>query len=346
MPSSPKHEIARNIICSLLTEQRFTQPIMEKQEFQGVGYIDFAGMKSLSALFVEKDGKLGPIIFVAPCTDFQIKRDGSQMEVHSRLLSQEFFSDFMNAVHNFKVEEVEFVLHHLKPGLLTPVISGKGWDVWGFGNQGESGESCLQNRQAETRKKTKVMINELKKHKPSYQNILFLGCGDGIDVRTFLENEGRNLVRSRITAIDLSKFALDSAEFICRDAKSKVDASVNFKQVDFDNITSLCSEGPFDLVISVGIFDRETLSFEQGVDLASKLRMLIKPEGLLTSSAYAFELFEKKNYQDLGYVPLQCAVTEHLFTEKYIPLYIMKNSLSAIRQTEDFVASRSYRIWR
>ncbi len=299
-----------------------------------------------SVIETNDDGSKRPIVIAAPALGISIESTKSNQRITSACSRPSVANTAIAAARLLGPTDAEVFIHNLEPELLRPKFSGKQWDFWGTGSKDQSKTDIIAHRQAETREKTTTLLKALESRQGinSFKNILFLGCGDGCDVNAFLAFTGGQRNDVKITAIDQSQVALQTA----KDLNQRLfpASNINFNQLDFNNLFSIASEGPFDLVIAVGVFDRETLNFDEGTRLGSHLRMIMKTEGVLASTAYGYELFEKQNYSDLGYQVFQSCIPSRLFTNQYPTIYLMRNTTSAIKSSEDFALARSNRLWR
>ncbi len=334
-------------IHALLSRPESLQRLSVAKDIVGIFGVRLGSFECLYSLLERGAGKgtLCPRILGGVSTGYSFDRSANPPSISAHFVTKELNQSAMNAARNLSGTDVEVFIHNLKPDLLVPKFKGTQWDAWGTGDPTAPKEKILAERQEKTRGLTATILQELEKHcsLDQFKNVLFLGCGDGCDVETYLSYVQQRTFRAKITAFDQSAFALETAKK--RIAQRFSPSAVDFCRLEFSDVPSLASKGPFDLVIGVGIFDRETLKFDEGLRLGSYVRLLMTRNGILTASAYGYELFEAQHYKALGFQVLQSAVPSRLFTSEYPCLYIVKNSDAPISQADDLAAARSHRIW-
>ena len=301
-----------------------------------------------SVSFRKDDGLIYPGIYQSPISDFSIQKEADRYILTGKCLPNDLDAEAQKRIQNLRPDEIDVFVHNLSPELLDPKIRGDNWDLWITRTKSDIPlAELLVARQKKTEEKAMLMLEQLEQHLPnmSEKRILVLGCGDGREVNVVLEYlklKDPNSTCS-VVAIDQSAFALGSAR--AHVEAQNPGSNVDFRCLNFSQLNQLSNEKPFDLIIAIGVFDRETLTFEEGTNLASSTRLILKPDGLLATSAYTYELFRRKNYEDLGFSVLQSCVPSRMFTTEHPSLYFSRNSNRMIYPTADLTAEYSYQLW-
>jgi hypothetical protein len=305
-------------LCELLNNNSKTQLMRQDIDLIALKYYKTAELFLIHSYYEKTGSRFARHLFSAPAvlSDIKIANGTSTLTVKS--LKDEFDKEAVSLIRQMKPGEVETAYSHILPDFLEPKLKNDEWDNWTFAYS-LSPEEKLIRRIERNRSKAANLCRNFKASDFENKYLLFLGCGDGDEIQTFIDYYG--LKNARILGIDQSKAAIKNCENV---KKRFPKMQIEFRKMEFDCIEE-CENENFDFIFSIGIFDRETLNFNYACRLLGEIKEKLKFESLITS-AYTFELFSKKNYEDLGFDVLKTCLPSALYTHDYSFFYHLKKT--------------------
>lgn len=203
--------------------------------------------------------------------------------------------------------DLEIVCRGLTTAWKNPHLKQGNWDNWDVGsNSAESSLATLESSNA--------VAQAILEFNLSPKNILFLGCGRCLEIHHFLNVFRDTFAGANLTGIDSSTKQLELAKKLGT-AQAVNNFGMTLELIAgnlFELSPSITKGQKFDLVISQGIFDRATLTQEQGETVFAGLTSLLKPGATCISTAYGPNLFELADWRRLGAKPIAGCLAQNL----------------------------------
>lgn len=348
-PASQGYDSAEVKLRAILSDSSNLNLIDRSLACGGISVARYGDLRFATGFLLQDRGSFRITPLAAPTLLDTVERVGEvKMRIRARTVCPHRYEEANTLIQQLDPSRLETHFEYLIPRFRVPHISGTGWDRWMSDAASSSQASCLKTRREST------MELAMKLYKPARtllgsfagKRILFLGCGDGYELKVFLKNYGSTLDGTEIYCIDQSKKALEVTQKIVANAGDQK-AKISIRELDFKDLVQLKSTQPFSFAVALGIFDRETLTFEQGVLLARNLRETIAPDCLMGASAYSFELFHRQHYQALGFDILQSGDPSTFFSQKAAQtFYICRNSTRTATALSDEVGQTSKGFWK
>ena len=321
------------LLTEMFKDPEQTQLMMETVELVAIKYIKVNDLLLIHSYFCKEDEKYKNPLFSAPAIIHSLTRKGNKVEITIKALKDQYDQLGINLVRALKIGEIDLQFSHILPEYCCPKVKSGEWDNWVFGGD-YSFEEKIKRRKEKTIKKSKLVYSQLKKFDFKNKSILFIGCGDGDEIKSFIEEfPAKNY---QVTGIDESQTAISNCLKLVSDVK------LNFRKISFDQINEL--KDKYDYVIALGIFDRETLSYDDAVKVLGKLATLLENAIFITSS-YSFELFSAEDYQNLGFEIIQTCDPRSLYTSQTNFTFILKKISPPKDSYIDKVAENSKIFW-
>lgn len=323
-------------LLELLNDRDKTQLMKQEVDLIGIKYLRIDGLDLIHSYYERTNDNFANPTFGAPAQVVKVEKTNSGAAITILSLKDEYDAQAIELVRGMEEHEIEIVFSHIRPSYLAPKIHADGWNNWVFsGNQ--SFEEKLQKRKEKTKLRVFKLYKNLTKYDFNNKNILFLGCGDGEEVQSFLEFfEPKN---SKITGIDQSEVGITN----CLKLESEFN-NLNFLQLNFVDLHKLKDQ--YDYIFAIGIFDRETLTFDQGKKLVTQIKENLG-QGFLITTGYSFDLFSRDDYANLGFDLISSCEPKTLYTFNSNFYFVLKNNENPpILEITDEVSQNSKEFWQ
>lgn len=310
-----------------------TQLMKQTIDLYALKYIKVKDLFLVHSYFEKNGDKSHNPLFAAPALVHSIERNGDKVDLTLKTLRDIHDLPAVALARGIDANLIELAYSHLKPELLQPKIQKGKWDNWVF-SYTVSDEEKLKRRIARTKRVATKLFNSIPGSDFENKNILFLGCGDGDEIETFIQHF--DIKKAEIWGVDDSPEGVKNAGILLEKY-----SGINFqlKQMDIVNVESL-KDITFDFIFAFGVIDRETLNFQDGVSLMKGLKKHINFKSLYTT-AYTFELFDRGNYTDLGFQVLEGGLSSSIYTQNYSFFYHIQKSDEEGQDTPDLLAHES-----
>ena len=321
------------LLLELFNEPKNTQLMKQSVNLYALMYYKIFDLLLIQSYLEKKEDKFINPLFTAPAQVHKIEKIDSNVELTIRALKDEHDAIAIELIRNLLPNEIEIAYSHIKPQFLSPKIHGPGWDNWSFSYSLPIQER-IEKRREKTISKARKLYASLQQYDFNQKKILFLGCGDGDEIEAFLNT--LNVTDAKIVGIDQSAAAISN----CGSIKDKyANHDISFLRLNLENVSEISGE-KFDFIFALGLFDRETLSFEDGQGILQNIRSNLTFDTFIVSG-YSFELFTRANYQDLGFDVMATCEPSTMYTNNSSFFYVLKKASQSTKKISDQVSMQS-----
>lgn len=255
-----------------------TKPPMEfrraAQEFLGINVLQMADCSILIQSY-ESSGRLRSLGFYPLSDSRLVTLDGKHFvgievgDVPSSEIGNAIPLLTLTKLAQLGPTDVEILARHCHPGFITPnkYIRDTNWSGWDMGDIGAKGAKDSDPRGTIRGRMLRLLEDQVF----SGARVCFAGCGGGEEIRDVLATFGQRA--------NLSISGFDSSSSQIARAKTRVPQGTDLRCIKFEDAVKAYGESQFDFLVAVGVLDRLTLYFDEGVSALETFRHLLKPGG-------------------------------------------------------------------
>lgn len=206
--------------------------------------------------------------------------------------------------------------HLLHPQLAHPQIRGKEWSTWRL-VKGDLTAEFDQHRPS-----IDLVMAESEPYLRDDLNMVFLACGMGFELRAFCNLFREKFPNMKITGTDFNTKLLGVARELLHE-----DDEVTLIRGNLRNLPRYFKEGKVDLAIGIGLFDTQTLEWNEGLDILARVRHVLADGGHAIFTSYGPELFNRNHYNRLGFKVEASSRPDLFFTGQKSDVYVVQNQI-------------------
>ena len=303
-------------LCTSAAERR--QVSIDNPPSIAIRTVNYGGFEVIESPIIVADGRPLELILGEPVLYLgaELHEDGIHI-AHASFdkENKERVIYLLQSAHHLSVERLA---HYPHPLLAHPSMHGDMWAGWTA--SGGTFEQDLEGKVPYT----KATIEQAMRYLPDLMrykygrdtNIAVLACGEGPELLALA-----NLLEQRP---DVKLLGIDQNAQMLKRVRGVLPSRVDLKRLDLKDLSKKVKPNSIDMVIAIGLFDMQTLEWQDGVNILGEVRRVLKEDGYGVFASYGLKLFSRTHYQQLGFEVKKCSNPSTFFSRTCPEPYVVQ----------------------
>lgn len=288
--------------------RRLGRQIVTEIKCEGVAVIKSGGIELLTRTLTDKGFAITTEIPPLSVLDEVTPVNQKSLRIKFRVISENL-EDVIPVILSSDPSKIESSARCTTKQWTLPHIEQGRWDNWSMGGTFDAHLSLVE-------KSSNLVASTIRKLNLRPKNILFVGCGRCFEVIDFIQHFKDQLRGANIICMDSSHVQLAYADDLdIRDCATALGARILLARENFFEFGEKYKSFKPDLIIGQGVFDRATLTRNQGYKLAEQIRIISSPDTVGLFTAYGLNLFDLAAWRSAGFNPVMGSRSDIIFNQ-------------------------------